>query len=295
MTRRTIAITAGTPSAIGIPKAKGHVALRGTSRLCPRLFSPRARARAEGVIPPRVPGLSASEPPPAGCPRRREQRAGMVRPASATPTFPASDDNGGAGDSAAPGNSEGKNAKSAMPRLGKSHMVDKFFQRLLWSSRTFVLAAVLGSLVMSGLMFLQGVAGVAECFHSVYAHVLAGHFTIEEPDVALACVEILDKFLAGIVTLIFGIGVYELFINEIDMGEQKNGEKRTDRPTWLHIGGIEDLEMRLGKVVITILVVNLLAAAKKIAITQAVHLVYIAAALFLAAGALTVLHWADSH
>jgi uncharacterized membrane protein YqhA len=96
----------------------------------------------------------------------------------------------------------------------------------------------------------------------------------------------------GIVTLIFGIGVYELFINQIDMGEEKDGS-RTERPQWLHIRGIEDLEMRLGKVVITILVVNLMAAAKKVLPTHPSHLVYIGGALFLAACALTVLHWVD--
>lgn len=181
---------------------------------------------------------------------------------------------------------------SQMPKLSRSTVIDKVFQKLLWSSRNFVLAAVIGSLVMSGLMFLQGLAGVAGCAKEVVQASVGGHFTLEHPDVALACVEILDKFLAGIVTLIFGIGVYELFINQIDMGEEKDGS-RTERPQWLHIRGIEDLEMRLGKVVITILVVNLMAAAKKVLPTHPSHLVYIGGALFLAACALTVLHWVD--
>jgi hypothetical protein len=41
---------------------------------------------------------------------------------------------------------------SQMPKLSRSTVIDKVFQKLLWSSRTFVLAAVVGSLVMSGLM-----------------------------------------------------------------------------------------------------------------------------------------------
>jgi hypothetical protein len=44
--------------------------------------------------------------------------------------------------------------------------------------------------------FLQGLAGVAGCVKEVVQASVGGHFTLEHPDVALACVEILDKFLA---------------------------------------------------------------------------------------------------
>uniref|UniRef100_A0A061S6S9 Uncharacterized protein n=1 Tax=Tetraselmis sp. GSL018 TaxID=582737 RepID=A0A061S6S9_9CHLO len=168
-------------------------------------------------------------------------------------------------------------------------------QRLLWSCRNLMLFAVMGSLVMSVLMFLQGIMGVGNSFMAVVKHATAGSFTIEEPDVALACVEILDKFLAGIVTFLFGTGVFELFISPIVFpGEEKRNGVPAQRPVWLHCNGIEELEMRLGKVVITILVVNLMAAAKKVTITQPHHLLFIGGALFLAALAMTVLHWVDS-
>lgn len=176
-------------------------------------------------------------------------------------------------------------------RKERKEGVDKFLASLLWSCRNFVLAAVAGSLVMSALMFLQGTIGVWHCLVEVARAAASGHFTLDSPDVSLECVEILDKFLAGIVTYIFGTGIFELFINKVDFSQ---GDKEArEKPQWLHVEGIEDMEMRLGKVVITILVVNLMAAAKKVAVTQPEHLLYVAGALLLAALALTALHWVD--
>lgn len=137
--------------------------------------------------------------------------------------------------------------------------------------------------------FFQGTVGVWHCAVAVAKATAAGTITLENPDVALICVEILDKFLAGIVTYIFGTGVFELFIHK--MKDDGDG----DKPQWLHVNGIHDMEMALGKVVITILVVNLLAAAKKVAVTQAHHLVFIAGAVLLSACALSILHWVDGH
>lgn len=99
-------------------------------------------------------------------------------------------------------------------------------------------------------------------------HTAKGIFTLKDPDGALACIEILDKFLAGIVTFIFGTGIFELFISRLDdaWSSAKNNPsesaRHVERPTWLHIHGIDDMEMQPGKVVITILVVNLMAAVK---------------------------------
>ena len=95
-------------------------------------------------------------------------------------------------------------------------------------------------------------------------HTAKGIFTLKDPDGALACIEILDKFLAGIVTFIFGTGIFELFISRLDdaWSSAKNNPSGVERPTWLHIHGIDDMEMQPGRVVITILVVNVMAAVK---------------------------------
>mmetsp|Transcript_33062 Transcript_33062/g.93578 ORF Transcript_33062/g.93578 Transcript_33062/m.93578 type:complete len:277 (-) Transcript_33062:236-1066(-) len=187
-------------------------------------------------------------------------------------------------------------SKSLIPsKRGAGHRdaADKFLASLLWNARTFVLAAIAGSLVMSALMIFQGVVGVWQCAAAVVQATVAGTITLESPDVALLCVEVLDKFLCGIVTYIFGTGVFELFIHRIDFSDGAKGDDK-EKPSWLHVEGIDDLEMNLGKVVITILVVNLMAAAKKVAITRPQDLTFIGAAVLLAAMALTVLHWADS-
>ena len=51
-------------------------------------------------------------------------------------------------------------------------------------------------------------------------------------------VESVDLYLFAMVLIIFGMGIYELFINKIDPVERKTDS----RPTWLQISSIDDLK-----------------------------------------------------
>lgn len=52
--------------------------------------------------------------------------------------------------------------------------------------------------------------------------------------------------------IIFGIGIYELFISKIDPIERKADA----HPSWLQVSSIDDLKSSLGKVILIVLIVN---------------------------------------
>ena len=60
----------------------------------------------------------------------------------------------------------------------------------------------------------------------------------------------IDLFLIGIVLLIFGFGVYELFISEIDFAKGKFSEST------LKISSLDQLKNKIIKVIIIVLIVK---------------------------------------
>ncbi|MDX8387774.1 MAG: YqhA family protein [Ghiorsea sp.] len=65
--------------------------------------------------------------------------------------------------------------------------------------------------------------------------------------------EVIDIFLLAIVLLIFGFGLYELYISKIDHAYENNDESASHM---LSIKNLDDLKSRLGKVIMMILVVK---------------------------------------
>ena len=125
------------------------------------------------------------------------------------------------------------------------------FEALLYSSRYLAILAVIGSIVASVALFIRGLAvvwdGLCE-FASAVAH--PGHAPYEK--LIEMFVSSVDIFLFAMVLIIFGMGVYELYINKMDLVERKNDS----RPTWLQIRNIDDLKSSLGKVILMVLVVS---------------------------------------
>jgi len=70
----------------------------------------------------------------------------------------------------------------------------------------------------------------------------------------------IDDFVLGVVLLVFGLGMYELFISEIDEEAMGNGADLSlgKRPEWLQTKGLDDLKKKLAKVIIMSLLVKTL-------------------------------------
>lgn len=172
--------------------------------------------------------------------------------------------------------------------------LEYLFESTLFSCRFMVIAAVIGSVLMSLMLFTCGILEVWHTFKSVITSILREGRLSHTADLSLSSVEAMDMFLTGIVTFIFGTGVYELFVSDIDVaGEYKSANGKDEKPGWMSVSGIDDLEVRLGKVVITVLIVQIMAVAKSLHVTTPLHMVYMGIAFFLAAAGLSLLTWVE--
>jgi uncharacterized membrane protein YqhA len=101
-------------------------------------------------------------------------------------------------------------------------------------------------------------------------------------------VEVVDGYLLATVMLIFSLGLYELFISDIN---QAHGSKASSKI--LVINSLDDLKTRLAKVILMIMIVTLFEEALNMQIVQPIDLVYFGAAIALIALALYWTHAAE--
>lgn len=105
-----------------------------------------------------------------------------------------------------------------------------------------------------------------------------------------ALVSCVDIYLFAMVLLIFGVGIYELFIQQRDAVDQA----RNHSPAWLRISSIDDLKASLGKSILMVLIVALYKHALRFGKTDAPVsvqvLLYFAGVIVLVAAALHLTH-----
>lgn len=135
--------------------------------------------------------------------------------------------------------------------------VESTFETFLWNFRLVIILGVIGLLVGSTIVFLLGILEVLALAVTFGKHVFSHgwHFdTAIYNLVILTVIKTVDDFLLGIVLMIFGLGIYDLFVSRIDPAIEQ-----TDiRPDWLVFSSLEELKGVLGKVVMMILVINFL-------------------------------------
>jgi uncharacterized membrane protein YqhA len=66
----------------------------------------------------------------------------------------------------------------------------------------------------------------------------------QDAGIAIALIEIVDAFLVATAMLIFGLGLYELFVGELDL------------PAWIQIHDLRDLKVNLGGVLVLVMAVK---------------------------------------
>lgn len=169
-----------------------------------------------------------------------------------------------------------------------------FFEGSLWNSRFVILTAVVGSLFAGFAIFYMATVDVVY----LVSHIL--HYA--DPDMAIDArkvlhdetithiVEVVDGYLLATVMLIFSLGMYELFISDID---EAHGSKASSKI--LVIENLDDLKARLAKVIIMILIVTLFESALKQKMESPLDLLYLGGSIALIGLALYLTHKAESH
>ncbi|MBW8182759.1 YqhA family protein [Shewanella nanhaiensis] len=125
------------------------------------------------------------------------------------------------------------------------------FERVLWSSRLSVMLGVLACIVAAFVIFIMGLKDVIHMLDLIWSYILTGSHEIRN-DLVMVVVEILDTFLLGAVLLIFAFGLYELFINNLEVAEKSKAAGKI-----LVISSIDSLKSKLGKVILMMLIIKL--------------------------------------
>jgi uncharacterized membrane protein YqhA len=176
----------------------------------------------------------------------------------------------------------------------KMKFLEAIFEGALWNSRFVIIAAVVGSLLAGFAIFYMATVDVVYLFQHAL-HYADANLTDEARKVlhdstVSHIVEVVDGYLLATVMLIFSLGLYELFISDID---QAHGSKASSKI--LVISSLDDLKSRLAKVILMILIVTLFEEAINMKLTTPLDLVYLGASITLIALALYFSHAAESN
>ncbi len=128
-------------------------------------------------------------------------------------------------------------------------MLEKIFETGLWSSRFITLLAVVFGVLGAIVLFVVASADVFNVCVSAYKYYFQGvHAEDFHTLVVSKIIGAVDLHLIGVVLLIFGFGIYELFISEIDVASEKG--------KILNITSLDQLKDKIAKVIVMVLIVN---------------------------------------
>jgi uncharacterized membrane protein YqhA len=125
-------------------------------------------------------------------------------------------------------------------------------QRFLSGTRYLVVVPIIGLVIAASFFFVFGGIGLIRLLIELVAGALGGAAhegaEIETSLVIVEVVEFVHTFLVGTVLYITAVGLYQLFIQEIQF------------PRWLKIDSTEELETNLIGVTVVVLAVNFMGA-----------------------------------
>lgn len=170
---------------------------------------------------------------------------------------------------------------------GKWEAWEEDVEKVIYGGRFLAFLAVLGSLVGSLLCFIKGSTFVVAAFTDYF---------VKQGKVIMTLVEAIDVYLLGTVMLVFGMGLYELFVSNLDSATSANNRSNLfglfplkERPPWLEIKSVNELKTKLGHVIVMILLVGLLEKSKLVEISSTRDLLCFSASILLSSGSLYLL------
>jgi uncharacterized membrane protein YqhA len=168
--------------------------------------------------------------------------------------------------------------------------IEHLFESILWNTRFFVLLAVVFSMLGGIALFIVAsvdIWGVVSEVVTTYLNHLHPEKFHEE--IVGGLIGAVDLYLMAVVMFIFGFGLYELFISEIDVAKKQGASKI------LEIHSLDELKDKLGKVIVMVLVVNFFQRVLFTTYNGALDLVYFAISILALAVSLYFLHKGGDH
>lgn len=185
------------------------------------------------------------------------------------------------------------------PVLRFAQAVESNIERVIFDFRFLALLAVAGSLAGSLLCFLNGCVYIVEAYKVYWTSCVKG---IHTGKMVLLLVEAIDVYLAGTVMLIFGMGLYGLFISNVPPDLPANVDRSLkgsslfgmfalkERPKWMKISSLDELKTKVGHVIVMILLVKMFERSKMVTIATGLDLLSYSICIFLSSASLYILH-----
>ena len=122
------------------------------------------------------------------------------------------------------------------------------FEKFLWNFRYITVLAVILSILSAFTLIVIASWDIIEAV--IFYNPLFDTSISSNNELLFKLISAIDLFLIGIVLLIFGFGIYELFVSEIDFANSKFTEST------LKIRDLDQLKNKIIKVIIIVLIVK---------------------------------------
>ncbi|MDQ7732072.1 YqhA family protein [Halomonas sp. SpR1] len=157
---------------------------------------------------------------------------------------------------------------------------ERRIETALWNSRFLVMLAVVPSLLGSLILFIVGTVDILTVVADVLRYYLIGGTpNIHEslvPDIIIA----VDIYLIAIVLLIFGLGIYRLFVSRIDQAEARFPHHP------FNVASLDQLKDKIARVVILAVIIEFFRAVVDIRFATPLEAIYLAISVLALAAAL---------
>ena len=121
-------------------------------------------------------------------------------------------------------------------------------EKILWNFRYITILVVLLSIISAFSLIVLGSWDIIQAV--IFYNPLFDDSISNNNELLFKIISAIDLFLIGIVLLIFGFGIYELFVSEIDFANAKFTEST------LKIRDLDQLKNKIIKVIIIVLIVK---------------------------------------
>jgi uncharacterized protein (TIGR00645 family) len=167
------------------------------------------------------------------------------------------------------------NQEAGLKTQEEQSRLERVFEKILWSTRFTVILAVIFSVLGSIALFVLGSYEIMQTLFLNLPPLIMGE-TPDHSELLYKLITAIDLYLIGVVLLIFGFGIYELFISKIDIA------RRDEAVTILEIENLEELKNKIIKVIIMVLIVSFFERILKISdsFTEPIHMAYFALSIF---------------
>ncbi|KAK6243766.1 hypothetical protein QUC31_010175 [Theobroma cacao] len=185
------------------------------------------------------------------------------------------------------------------PMVRFARSTESNIEKTIFDFRFLAILAVGGSLAGSLLCFLNGCVYIVDAYKVYWTSCVKG---VHTGKMVLRLVEAIDVYLAGTVMLIFGMGLYGLFISNVnpdvpaDVDRAVKGSSlfgmfaMKERPKWMKISSLDELKTKVGHVIVMILLVKMFERSKMVTIATGMDLLSYSVCIFLSSASLYILH-----